>query len=71
MGAAASATMNNLDWDHRPVSNKAIRSLVGYMTVTPGIYHLCHFKEWAPASNPLPHSLPSQDIKTSCMSRIS
>lgn len=37
MGAAASATMNNLDCDHKPVSNRATRSLVGYKTVTPGI----------------------------------
>lgn len=68
MRTAASAKANNLDWDHKPVTEQ-LRSLVGYKTVTSGISAILG-KGLVPPGR-CPTASPPRTLKIFCMRRIS
>lgn len=70
MRTAAPALENNLDWDHRPDSNKEqLRSLVGYKAVLRLSLRECHWREGTPASDHCRTAYPPR-METSHMRRF-
>jgi hypothetical protein len=75
MRTAASAKVNNLAWDYKPVSHRATEVTGGLQDRHPWDLHLTTIsailgKRHVPPCH-CPTASPPRTLKTSCMSRIS